>query len=179
MLRFFFRDKTDPRVRALYDGAVAQARLPVFYRDFAVPDSVDGRFDMVLLHLVPLVDALRDDGGAIAPEGQALFDAFVDDMEQNLRAMGVGDITVPKKMKKLGEAFYGRFDAYRGTDDRAAIAAVVARNVLGDGERATSPEALALADYALAVRAAASSPLDGVTYPDPAPFRPGTAGVAA
>ena len=179
MLRFFFRDKTDPRIRGLYDGAVAQARLPVFYRDYGVPDTVDGRFDMVLLHLVPLVDALRDEAGAIAPEGQALFDTFVDDMDQNLRAMGVGDLSVPKKMKKLGEAFYGRFDAYRTTTDPAAIAAIVARNVLGDPGRAESPEARGLAAYHLAVREAARRPLDGVVYPDPARFLPRTAGAAA
>lgn len=179
MLRFFFRDKTDPRIRGLYDGAVAQARLPVFYRDFGVPDTIDGRFDMVLLHIVPLVDALRDESGAIAPEGQALFDHFVEDMEQNLRSMGVGDVTVPKKMKKMGEAFYGRFDAYRSTSDRAAIAAAVARNVLGDVERGGSSEALALADYVLALREAASRPLDGFSYPDPAGFHPRATGAAA
>jgi cytochrome b pre-mRNA-processing protein 3 len=179
MLRFFSRDKTDPRVRALYDGAVAQARLPVFYRRHGVPDTVDGRFDMILLHLAPLVDALRDEGGAITAEGQALFDTFLADMEQNLRTMGVGDTTVPKKMRRIGEAFYGRFDAYRNADGRAGLARVAARNVLGDEARADAPEALALADYALALRAAAIDPLAGIDYPDPEAFLPRAEGAAA
>lgn len=155
MLRFFFRNKQDPAVAALYARAVEQARQPSFYQNFGVADTIDGRFEMVVLHVAALVDALRDDAGALTPEGQALFDTFLADMEQNLRTIGVGDMSVPKKMKVMGKAFYGRFDAYRSAAaDRARLAAAMARNVLDAPDR-LSAAAFALADYWLALAAAA------------------------
>ncbi|MCF3936361.1 ubiquinol-cytochrome C chaperone [Acuticoccus sp. M5D2P5] len=171
MLRFFFKSKPDAAVRALYDRAVAQARLPVFYQKYGVPDTLDGRFDMVVFHVSPLIDGLRHPDGTVTPDGQALFDTFVDDMEQNLRGMGVGDLTVPKRMKKFGAAFYGRFDAYRkSVADPDRLAATIARNVLGDEGRATTPQARALAAYYLAVVDAVRA-ADDMTrefaFPDP------------
>ncbi len=175
MLRFFF-NKPDPAVRSLYDRAVAQARLPVFYQKFGVPDTLEGRFDMVVFHVSPLIDRLRDETGAISRKGQDLFDTFVDDMEQNLRAMGVGDLTVPKRMKKFGAAFYGRFNAYRKAGaDSNVLAATIARNLLGEEERATTPQARALAAYYLAVVEAAKSaddPIGDFVYPDVTAFVP-------
>jgi cytochrome b pre-mRNA-processing protein 3 len=176
MLRFLFDKKPDAAVQRLYDRAVAQARRPVFYQTFGVADTMDGRFEMVVFHVAPLVDRLRDDKGALLPQGQGLFDTFVNDMEGNLRTIGVGDLSVPKKMKKIGEAFYGRFDAYRRSmDDRADLALAVARNVYGDPAVAGSQAARGLAAYyaAMVDAAAGADPLEGFAFPDPAAFEPG------
>lgn len=171
----FFKNRTDPRIAALYADAVRAARAPVLYQRYGVPDTMDGRFDMVVFHIAPIVDRLRDDTGAINPSGQALFDTFITDMEGNLRSIGVGDLSVPKKMQKIGESFYGRFNAYRRVlDDPEALRAAFARNVLDDGARADSPEADALARYYLAIHAAAQAgdPIAHFTFPDPVAFAP-------
>ena len=102
---------------------VAQARLPCFYRDYAVADTVNGRFDLIVLHLALVLDRLAQDP-ALQSLGQGIFDRFCQDMDHNLREMGVGDLKVPKQMRHMGEAFYGRSQAYRAawaaTDDAAA-----------------------------------------------------------
>lgn len=172
MLRFFFRNKQDPAVARLYQLAVEQARLPVFYQEFAVADTLDGRFEMVVLHVAAFVDELRDGGGALTSEGQALFDTFLADMEQNLRTIGVGDTSVPKRMRAMGQAFYGRFDAYRSAGaDRAALAAAMARNVLDAPDRPLAREALALADYYAALAAAAPrTAAAALVFPEPRAF---------
>ncbi|MEM0905856.1 MAG: ubiquinol-cytochrome C chaperone family protein [Pseudomonadota bacterium] len=172
MLRFFTKKKPNAVVRRLYDAAVEQARLPIFYQTFGVADTLDGRFDMVVFHVWPVIDALRQDDGAISEDGQALFDAFVEDMEQNLRSIGVGDTTFPKKMKQIGKAFYGRFGAYREAGDDAALAAAIARNVLDDESLATSPKARALVRYARAMQEAAGTGdvLTAFRYPEPAAY---------
>lgn len=173
MLRFFTKKKLNPAVRRLYDKAVAQARQPIFYQTFGVPDTLDGRFDMVVFHVWPLIDALRDEKGSITPDGQALFDTFVHDMEQNLRTIGVSDTGFARRMKAMGRAFYGRFDAYRKAEDEAALAVVAARNILEDEARAGDREAQALGRYAVAMREAARSAPDLLAefdYPDPVPL---------
>ncbi|MEM6847758.1 MAG: ubiquinol-cytochrome C chaperone, partial [Pseudomonadota bacterium] len=68
----FFRKKTNPAIEPLYQTVIAQARTPVFYQSYSVPDTLDGRFDMIVFHLTPLIDQLRDEEGAITPDGQAL-----------------------------------------------------------------------------------------------------------
>lgn len=176
MLRYFFGKKADPAVVRLYERAVAQARRPVLYQSFGVADTIDGRFEMVVFHVCPLIDRLRDDSGATLPAGQDLFDTFVKDMEGNLRTIGIGDISVPKKMKKMGEAFYGRLDAYRrSVGDEAELALAIARNVLDDASAAGSDEARGLARYYRAMHGAAASSPDPVadfSFPDAAAFAP-------
>lgn len=176
----FFKKQTDPRVLALYDRAVRAARTPTFYQNFGVADTLDGRFDMVVLHISPLIDGLRGEDGALTEEGQALFDTFVRDMEQNLRTLGASDTTFPKKMKKIGQAFYGRFNAYRSAlADEAALATAIARNVLDDEARGESEEARALARYLAAAYAGAretgTKVLEDFAFPDPSAFAPGGA----
>ena len=98
-------------IEAIYGMIVTQAREPVFYRDLGVPDTVNGRFDLLVLHLWMVLRRMRPmEGGADL--SQSLFDRFCDDMDGNLREMGVGDLTVPKRMQAFGEAFYGRAAAY-------------------------------------------------------------------
>ena len=129
----FRRSRRPDTISALYGMIVAQARSPVFYRDYAVADTVNGRFELLLLHMTLVVGRLMREEEGKAP-GQALFDRFCADMDDNLREIGIGDLSVPKHMKRVGEAFYGRAQAYEralsGGDDAALIEAV-ARNVYG------------------------------------------------
>ena len=109
----FRKPRTPARgtIETIYGMIVAQAREPLFYSRLSVPDTVNGRFDMIVLHLWMVLRSLKstDEGVAVS---QALFDRFCSDMDANLRELGVGDLTVPKRMLKFGEAFYGRTAAY-------------------------------------------------------------------
>jgi cytochrome b pre-mRNA-processing protein 3 len=133
----FRRSARNPSIDALYGTIVAQARSPSFYRGYGVPDTVAGRLDMIMLHLVLLLRHL-----AAAPEtagrmGQQVFDRFCQDIDDNFREMGVGDLAVPKEMRRVAEAFYGRAEAYeRALADQGAdaLVAAVARNVFGVAE---------------------------------------------
>ncbi|MDA9473203.1 ubiquinol-cytochrome C chaperone [Bradyrhizobium sp. CCBAU 65884] len=122
-------------IEAIYGMIVTQAREPIFYRDLGVPDTVNGRFDLLLLHLWLLLRRLRTVQGAIAGASelsQALFDRFCEDMDDNLREMGVGDQTVPKRMRAFGEAFYGRVQAYDQAIEAGgeALAEAIRKNIL-------------------------------------------------
>ena len=109
----FRREPRGPdTISTLYGMIVAQARLPCFYRDYAVADTVNGRFDLIVLHLALVLDRLAQDP-ALQSLGQGIFDRFCQDMDHNLREMGIGDLKVPKEMRRMGEAFYGRSQAYR------------------------------------------------------------------
>lgn len=149
ILRFFRRDEARATIEGLYGAIVAQARDPALYTDFAVPDTVEGRFEMILMHAFALFHRLKDEPETHRTLGQGVFDAFCRDMDSNLREMGVGDLTVPKKMKKVGEAFYGRasvYDAALAETDDAALAGALLRNVHG-GRPEMAPQAAALAAY--------------------------------
>ena len=117
-------------IEAIYGMIVTQAREPSFYRAMAVPDTVNGRFDLLLLHLWLILRRLKSaDGGPAL--SQALFDHFCNDMDDNLREMGVGDLTVPKKMQAFGEAFYGRTAAYDLALTEGHEALAQARDAMG------------------------------------------------
>jgi cytochrome b pre-mRNA-processing protein 3 len=116
----------------LYGAAVAAAREPCLYTELGVPDTLDGRFDLVGLHVFLLIRRLTllpPPGDALA---QAVFDAMFADMDVNLREMGVGDLSVGKRVKAMWEALHGRAVAYQramDADDPVALAAALARNV--------------------------------------------------
>ena len=127
------RHKRPDTISILYGMIVAQARLPCFYRDYAVADTVNGRFELIVLHLSLVLDRLAGEP-ALRGLGQELFDRFCRDMDDNLREMGVGDLKVPKEMRRIGDAFYGRSQAYREalkTGRFEDLAEVIARNVYG------------------------------------------------
>jgi cytochrome b pre-mRNA-processing protein 3 len=142
ILSAFRRNSRNDSIHALYGAIVAQARSPAFYTSYGVPDTLEGRFDLIVLHLVLLLLRLGRDGGAgegarhdsASDLGQRLFDAFCRDLDGNLREMGVGDLAVPKKMRQFGEAFYGRLGAYRAAlaaaEDRE-LEKALARNIFG------------------------------------------------
>ena len=150
----FRKPRLAPRgtIEAIYGMIVTQAREPLFYRDLGVPDTVNGRFDLLLMHLWLVLRRLKSaDGGNEL--SQALFDHFCYDMDDNLRELGVSDLKVPKRMHAFGEAFYGRTAAYdlALTDGSEALAQALCKNVL-NGENIE--KARRLAAYAEAVMAA-------------------------
>jgi cytochrome b pre-mRNA-processing protein 3 len=150
----FRRFRPKPRDRSigdLYGMIVAQARSAAFYASYGVPDTVDGRFDLIVLHLVLLLARLGEDANSGRGIGQDLFDAFCQDIEGNLREMGVGDLAVPKRMRSFGEAFYGRQAAYLAAfaaPDDQKLEKALARNIFAGAE--TGPGAARLARYARA-----------------------------
>ena len=112
ILHLFRRSPRDDRIARLYGMIVAQAREPAFYRLYGVPDTVTGRFEMVLIHLILVLDKLKDKPDPVRNLGQQLFDHFCRDMDDSIREMGVGDLAVPRQMRRVGEAFYGRKAVY-------------------------------------------------------------------
>ena len=118
-------------IEAIYGTIVAQSRLPVFYQQFGVADTVNGRFEMLVVHLWLVLRRIRSiqDASTFA---QALFDYFCSDLDANLRELGVGDLSVPKRMQAFGEAFYGRSAAYdlALTEGTEALVLALDRNVL-------------------------------------------------
>jgi cytochrome b pre-mRNA-processing protein 3 len=140
--------------RRLYAAAAAQARTPALYAAMGAPDTVEGRFEVYTLHVAMLLRRFKGQGAEAAETAQGLFDAYVKALDDALRDMGVGDLSVGKKMRKLGEAFYGRVknydEALAALPDRAALAAMIGRTVLAGQEGA---DAGPLADYAAAAMA--------------------------
>jgi cytochrome b pre-mRNA-processing protein 3 len=156
--------------RKLYEAVTVQARQPAFYSTLVVPDTVEGRFEIYNLHMVLLLHRLKGLGGMAGETSQALFDTYVSSLDDALREMGVGDLSVGKKMRKLGEAIYGRVKAYdaifAAPDDGQALQALVARTVYAD--QPDGPAA-ALTDYVRrGVAALAAQPLDEVLDGRPA-----------
>jgi cytochrome b pre-mRNA-processing protein 3 len=164
ILGVFRRSDHNRNIQGLYGAIVAQARSPAFYTHYGVPDSVEGRFELIVLHLVLVLRRLGADRAAASPRGpslgsgssvgQRLFDVFCRDLDDNLREMGVGDLAVPRKMRQFGEAFYGRQAAYGaalGVADPRELEKALARNILGKADAGET--AAPLARY---VRAAAA-----------------------
>ena len=133
---------------ALYAAAVAQARQPALYTELAAPDTLDGRFELIVLHVHLLCRRLGTLGAEGAGLAQALFDAMFRDMDRNLRELGVGDPSLPRRIKAMIEAYYGRIKAYEAAFAAGgdALADTLARNVYNAAE--TSGAAWAMADYA-------------------------------
>jgi len=117
---------------ALYSAAVAAARAPWFYHGLGVPDTLDGRFDLIALHAFLLIHRVEREEGPGPAFGQAVFDAMFSDMEQNLREIGVSDLSVGRHVRAMWEAFHGRSKAYAlalAATDRPALEAALERNV--------------------------------------------------
>ena len=121
------RSKHERSAFQLYGSAVAAARDPYLYATLGVPDTLDGRFDAIVLYVYLIVRRLdADSGPALA---QAVFDAMFMDMDINLREMGVGDLSVGKRNRAMWEAFHGRSAAYAAVwNDAPALEAAFARN---------------------------------------------------
>ncbi|HEY3797065.1 MAG TPA: ubiquinol-cytochrome C chaperone family protein [Caulobacteraceae bacterium] len=149
----------------LYAAIVAQARSPAIYADMGAPDTPDGRFEVYTLHVLLALERLRGQSPAASAVAQALFDAYLGGLDHGLREMAVGDLSVGKTMRKLGEAFYGRGKALDAAlaelPDRTALEALIARTIFG-GDDAADPAPLT--DYFLAAHAAlAETPVEALT----------------
>ena len=178
--RWFARKPRDDRSAEVYARIVAQARRPEFYAG-GVPDSLDGRFEMLALHLFLVLHRLvreRDDP-ACAALGQALADRVAADLDANLREMGAGDLGVGRRVKRMAGALYGRIAAYGAALDagEAELRQAIRRNLFGTAEPAEEG-VVAMARYVLAgqallaQRSAAELTQGAVEFPPPEPVPP-------
>jgi cytochrome b pre-mRNA-processing protein 3 len=147
-----------PAAQNLYMRIVEQSRLPAFFRHCAVPDTLDGRFDLIALHTFLVLHRLRGigaekegavDGRAAAKDlSQELFNAMFADMDRGLRDLGSSDVRTPKRVKVMVEAFYGRAKAYEIglTDPGNGLAEALQRNLFRAVEGGEAPSGL-MADY--------------------------------
>jgi cytochrome b pre-mRNA-processing protein 3 len=154
MLNRLFRPKAAQAAgRALYGRVVDQSRQAALYAALGAPDTVEGRFEVYSLHVVLLLDRLQAEGQPAAETAQALFDAYVKSLDDALREMGVGDLSVGKKMRKLGEAFFGRVKSYQAAiaalPDAGPLQALIGRTVYAEADADRSE---AMAAYVLAQR---------------------------
>jgi cytochrome b pre-mRNA-processing protein 3 len=173
ILKRFRLNSRNRKIDDLYGAIVAQSRCAAFYTGYGVPDTMEGRFDIIVLHIVVLLARLDRLGPSARGIGQKLFDLFCRDLDANLREMGVGDLAVPKRMRQFGEAFYGRQAAYRialGAPGMGALENALARNIFG-GVNGDGPRRLARYVRALARRLEADDPESllhrAIAFPDP------------
>lgn len=127
----------------LYGSIVAQARQAYFYRDLKVADTVEGRYDMIIIHAFLLFYRLKEESEDARLLSQTVFDAMFKDLDQSLREMGVGDMGVGPRIKKMASALYGRITAYDKAleaEDNTELEQAIARNVFTK----TEPEDLVL-----------------------------------
>lgn len=149
MIFNLFRKSTAPDAAyEAYRSIVAQSRQPRFYAEWGVPDTVTGRFDMISIHLTLLLRRLQGESAA-REFTQALVDLFFRDMDRSLREMGVTDLGVPRKVKAMGNIFYGLVAALSdalGTGDPAEVESVLLKNIFSEAPNGAGP----LATYLLA-----------------------------
>lgn len=148
-------DETELQGQDAYNGCAAQARNPVFYRALGVPDTLDGRYEMIVLHVWLQLTRMKE---ADTPEHtRALIEAFFADMDQNLREFGI-DMGIKKRMRAMADGYHGRITAYDAAfaePDDAALTEAFTRNIYGTLETAANPTNIAaLCAYA---RSAASN----------------------
>ena len=137
MLNVFRRNPRATTIEALYGAIVAQARSPVFYLAYGIPDTVNGRLDVLMLHLAMAFERLSQGDDEAKAAGQETFDRFCRDMDDHLREDGVGDLKVPKEVRGVAAAFFGRHRAYMTAlraADRMALEAALCRNIFTNSE---------------------------------------------
>lgn len=154
------RAKDKSKAQKLYGAVVTLARTPSFYSQFGVPDTPEGRFEVVALMLFMVLERLKSGSG---PDGllRGTIEAFVTDMDDCMREMGVGDLVVPKRVKRAAAAFYERAGAYRAPlalKDEGKLTTELTRYALA---RSAEPgAAAALARLLLQLDAALAAELD-------------------
>jgi cytochrome b pre-mRNA-processing protein 3 len=132
--------------RRLYEALVSRSREPVFFTSFGVADSLDGRFDVLVLHAWLVLAELG--GGAAA---QVLTDAIFTGFDEAMREQGAGDMGISRKLKAMADAYYGRLAVYDVAKDEEELAAALAKNLWRGA--AVDLRARALAGYAMRARA--------------------------
>ena len=121
----------------LYKIIVKQARQPVFYESCGVADTFDGRFDMISLHLILIIRRMKRNIDQSRKLSQALFDYMFDDIDLNLRELGIGDMGVLHRVKKMTKAFYGRLESYDqglNLEDDAQLSGALKRNLYREND---------------------------------------------
>ena len=128
ILKRIFKPREKPKPR-LYEAIVAAARHENFYQNMAVPDTIEGRFEMIVLHMYLVLQRLKDEG--VEDLRQNLTDEFFADVDGSLREFGVSDVAVGKKVRKLAESYYGRLTAYDKALNfgRGALEEALRRNI--------------------------------------------------
>lgn len=161
------RIKSVDEADRLYGALVAQARTPAFYAHLGVPDTMEGRYELVVLHLFLVLERLRDEGAGADLLSRGTLERFVEDMDDCMREIGVGDLKVPKKVKKAAAGFYERAGQLRpllsdGTVE--PLAAHLATVLIGEiADPGSDPRALALAGYVRnSVRSLAATPFGAI-----------------
>jgi cytochrome b pre-mRNA-processing protein 3 len=130
----FSRRNPDRRAaEQAYSRIVAHSRDPLFFTDYGVPDTLDGRFELICLHAFLYLHRLKDEGPGGSAVGQCFVDAMFADMDRSLREFGTGDLSVGRQVRRMAQALYGRINAYEdglaGGD--ALLGAALARNLFG------------------------------------------------
>lgn len=149
LANLFRRATETDAAHRLYLEVVKQARQPRFFAALGVPDTVQGRFEMIALHAFFVLHRLKRHHEMSADLAQELFDVMFDDMDRNLREMGTGDLGVGKRVKRLAEQFYGRIAAYEAglaAADEAGLRRALERNLYG-AETPGAGSVRAMADY--------------------------------
>src|SRR5688572_4693536 len=142
--RFFLPSKEQGDAMQRYAALVEKARSRVFYEEMGVPDTLDGRFEMIALHLALALETL------LATEKRMLMEAFIADMDRNLREMGAGDMGVGRRVQAMVSAFYGRQEAYaKAADNLENWQAALRRNAYGTVQDANPEQVQRLAEYAI------------------------------
>jgi len=137
--RFFRKDPLRPVIESLYGQVIAAARQPDFYENYGVADTTQGRLELLELHAMLVMRRLRDLPPPADEVGQRFVDTVFEQIEHALREIGMGDTTVPKRMKSIAKGFYGRAKSYDAALDAAGdadLAAALGRNVLDSDEPA-------------------------------------------
>src|SRR5580704_7908034 len=127
--------------QGLYDQLVTRARAPIFFRELSVPDTIDGRFDLVTLHAWLLLERLKAAG--LEDAAQAFTDTLFIGFDEALREQGTGDMGMGRRMKAMADAFFGRLAVYSAAREPEALAAALAKNVWRGGAGADAPQRLA------------------------------------
>ena len=133
VISFSGRNSTRDTADLAYRRVVEQARQPVFFTECGVPDTLDGRFELICLHAFLYLHRLKAERPQGAGLCQSFFDRMFADFDRALREMGTGDLSVGKHVKRMARAFYGRIQAYEEglAGDDSVLGAALARNVFG------------------------------------------------
>ena len=128
---------------------VAQARQGGFFSDIGVPDTLDGRFELIVLHSFLYLRRMKQENPEAAPLGQRFVETMFTDFDRSLREMGTGDLSVGREIKRMAQAFYGRVDAYERSlaTSQSALEAALARNLFGTARRPAPAALSAMAEY--------------------------------
>lgn len=165
------RSPTGQTATKLYGHVVAQARSTVLYASYHVPDTAEGRFEMIVLHLFMSLERLRAEGEAGQALGQALLETFVTDMDDAMREFGIGDLGVPRRIKKTTAAVAERVEDYRAAlaaPDDAPMQRALAKHIALDPADASRLATYARAAARALARAEPTRILAGeIAFPQP------------